>query len=131
MNIKPFIIKQIWRIKQTYTYLLPLIGIINTILYFVIAIGVTNLVQLTFFRVSCGILGIFLVFNLVGLLLDKTNVFSKDYEKMFEGMSMTSSGIIAEYQALKFVQYSRMTDDEIADLVDNHKVTQTMRRRAQ
>lgn len=124
-----FLVKQVWRIKEAYRYFLPLIGIINTFLYFIIAVGVTKLFVLTIPRFIMFILFVFFTFNIIGYVFDKLNLFSKDYAKVFEGMTLSTYVLQTDYLALKIAQLEKLTIEEINDRLEDHVFTKKAKMR--
>lgn len=118
--IKNFSVRQMWRISSTYKYFVPLIGIVNTTLYAIIAIGVTNIVDLTVLNVLIGLLVLFALFNIIGFLLDKFSVFSKDYEKLFGTQIKPIYLEQSDYNAILMAYYSKFSKEELEEILSKH-----------
>ncbi len=118
--LRNFSVRQMWRISSTYKYLIPLIGIINTTLYAIIAIGVTDIIELTVLNVMIGLLVLFAIFNIFGYLLDKLAVFSKDYEKLFGTQIKPIYLEQSDYNAILMAYYSKFSKEELEKVLKEH-----------
>lgn len=120
-NFVDFVVRQRWRIAQTYTIITPLIGILNTSLYFLIALGVFD-VDLSYLGVFIGFSIILLMFLIVGYILDKLGYFKKDLQKSFSSQIKDVYLIQADWNALLTAHYMKKNTDELENLVKNHKI---------
>lgn len=121
INLLDFIVRFKWRIAQTYIQITPIVGILNTFLYFLIFLGVNDIALSVI-----GTLGIFtiilLVFAIVGYVLDKIGYFRKDIAKTFNSATLDAYLIQAEWNALNIALYSKMSKEELEDMIINHRI---------
>lgn len=76
--------KQLWRIKATWDLLRPIVGIVQLLLYFLIAVGVNNwfvLDEQSFLMITLVTL---IGLNLLGYVLDKGDVLQEHKRREFE-----------------------------------------------
>lgn len=116
-----FIVRQRWRIAQTYTLIVPIIGILNTFLYFLIALGVFE-VDLSYKGVILGFLGILSIFLATGYGLDKLGYFRKDLQKSFSSQIKDVYLIQADWNALLTARYMKKSEEELVELIENHQI---------
>lgn len=121
MDIGKFVVKQRWRIAQTYLMITPLVGILNTFLYFLITLGVND-IQTSALEMFVGIMFVLSFFLLVGYFLDKKQLFSKDLEKGFESMNLNLFELQSNYNAINIALYMKYSKEELADMLANHEI---------
>ena len=115
------IVRQRWRIAQTYLTILPIVGIMNTFLYFLIYLGVND-VSITVVQLL-GIFSILLAFfALIGYFLDKLGYFKKDIKKSFSSAQLTAYKVQADWNALKIAYYSQFNKDELEVMMEEHEL---------
>ncbi|KKM85631.1 hypothetical protein LCGC14_1287120 [marine sediment metagenome] len=116
-----FIVRQRWRIAQTYIQILPLVGILNTFLYFLIFLGVTG-VGLSINETLLGFTIILFVFGSIGYILDKIGYFKKDIKKSFSSATLDAYLIQADWNAIKIAYYSKFSKEELDEIMNKHSI---------
>ena len=116
-----FLVRQRWRIAQTYLTILPIVGILNTSLYFLIFLGVTG-VSLDRLELFLGFLFLMMSFTFIGYILDKIGYFKKDISKTFSSAQLEAYKLQADWNALKIAYYSKFTKEELAILIATHTI---------
>lgn len=115
MSIIEFMVRQRWRISQTYLLLVPFIAIINTFLYFVIAVGVTDLFDLNIFTLSVILLTPIILINLFGYILDKVGYFKTEQRKNMRSNTVEIYKETSDYTALFTALYMKLSKEEIEE----------------